>query len=178
MNKYSEQLKLEAVEIYLSGTLGLRATAKLHNVGFASLRKWVAGFEALGIAGIQRKRRQAYDVKFKVEVLHKMKSEGLSQRQVGALFNIRRFDCITEWERAYDKDGMAGLTPNQSSRRKSKAPNNAPESSPRLEGAEIPSRQELLEELEALRTENAYLKKLRALVQAQAKSAPNKERKS
>ena len=35
-----------------------------------------------------------------------------------------------------------------------------------------------LEELEALRTENAYLKKLKALVQAQAKSTPNSERKS
>lgn len=178
MNKYSEQLKLDAVETYLSGKLGLRATAKLHNVGFASLRKWVAGFEALGIAGIQRKRRQVYDVKFKVEVLQKMKSEGLSQRQVGSLFNIRRFDCITEWERAYDKDGIAGLMPNQAPRRKRNALTGAPEPSPRLEGAEIPSHQELLDELEALRMENAYLKKLRALVQAQAKSASNKERKS
>jgi len=42
----------------------------------------------------------------------------------------------------------------------------------------MPSRQELLEQLEALRTENAYLKKLKALVQAQAKSAPGSGRKS
>jgi transposase len=49
---------------------------------------------------------------------------------------------------------------------------------PDPDGAELPSRQELLEELEVLRTENAYLKKLKALVQAQAKSAPGSERKS
>lgn len=43
---------------------------------------------------------------------------------------------------------------------------------------EAPSRQELLDELEVLRAENAYLKKLKALVQAQQKSAPDCERKS
>ena len=81
MNKYSEQQKLDAVEGYRSGELGLRATAALRNVDVASLRKWVAAYEAIGIAGIQRKRRQTYDLKFKVEVLQKLKSEELSYRR-------------------------------------------------------------------------------------------------
>ena len=81
MNKYSEQQKLDGVESYLSGELGLRATAALHNVDVASLRKWVAAYEAIGIAGIQRKRRQTYDLKFKLQVLQKLKSQELSNRQ-------------------------------------------------------------------------------------------------
>lgn len=178
MNKYSEQQKLDAVESYRSGELGLRATAALHNVDFASLRKWVAAYEAIGIAGIQRKRRQSYDLKFKIEVLQKLRSEELSYRQAGALFNVRRFDSIAEWERAYNKDGIAGLMPHQPSRRDRAAPGGAPKPAPDSAGAEMPSRQELLEELEALRAENAYLKKLKALVQAQAKSAPGSGRKS
>ena len=72
MNKYSEQQKLDAVEGYRSGELGLRATAALHNVDVASLRKWVAAYEAIGIVGIQRKRRQTYDLNFKLEVLQKL----------------------------------------------------------------------------------------------------------
>ena len=178
MKKYSEQQKLDAVQAYRSGELGLRATSALHNVGFASLRKWVASYEALGIAGIQRKRRQMYDLKFKLEVLQKMQSEDLSYRQAGALFNVRRFDSIGSWERAYEKDGIAGLMPQQSTRREPKAPECAPRPLPDSDGVQMPSRQELLAELEALRTENDYLKKLKALVQAQAKSTPDSERES
>ena len=81
MNKHSEQQKLNAVESYRSGERGLRATAALHNVDVASLRKWVAAYEAIGIAGIQRKQRQTYDLKFKLEVLQKLKSQELSNRQ-------------------------------------------------------------------------------------------------
>ena len=84
MNNYSEQQKLDAVESYRSGELGLRPTAALHNVDVASLRKWVAAYEAIGIAGVQRKRRQTYDLEFKVEVFQKLKSEELSYRQAGA----------------------------------------------------------------------------------------------
>jgi len=170
LNKYSEQQKLDAVESYRSGELGLRATAALHSVDVASLRKWVAAYEAIGIVGIQRKRRQAYDLNFKLEVLRKLKSEGLSYRQAGALFNVRRFDSIASWEQAYDRDGIAGLMPHKPSHRERAAQSGVPK--------ETPSRQELLDELEALRTENAYLKKLKALVQAQAKSAPGSGHKS
>lgn len=178
MNKYSEQQKLDAVETYRSGDLGLRATAALHSVNVASLRKWVAAYEAIGIAGIQRKRRQTYDVKFKLEVLRKLKSDGLSYRQAGALFNVRRIDSIAAWERAYEKDGIAGLMPNQPSPRPLETQVGAPKPLSDSARLETPSHQELLDELEALRTENAYLKKLKALVQTQAKSAPCSERKS
>ena len=178
MNKYSEQQKLDSVNAYRCGDLGLRATAVLHNVDVASLRKWVAAYEALGIAGIQRKRRQTYDLKFKLEVLQKIKSENLSYRQAGALFNVRRFDTIASWERAYDKDGVAGLMPQQPTRQEPMTPSAAPDPVPDSDGAALPSRQELLEEMETLRTENAYLKKLKALVQAQTKSAQNSGRKS
>jgi len=60
------------------------------------------------VAGIQRKRRQTYDLHFKLQVVQRVKSDQLSYRQAGALFNVRRFDTIAEWERAYDKDGIAG----------------------------------------------------------------------
>ena len=42
LNKYTEQQKLDAVETYRSGELGLKKTAALHGVDVASLRKWVA----------------------------------------------------------------------------------------------------------------------------------------
>ena len=57
LNEYSVQQKLDSINAYRSGDLGLRATTALHNVDAASLRKWVAVLETLGIAGIQKKWR-------------------------------------------------------------------------------------------------------------------------
>ncbi len=178
MNKYTEQQKLDAVETYRSGELGLKKTAALHGVDVASLRKWVAGYEALGIAGIQQKRRQTYDLRFKLDVLERMKADGLSCRQAGAIFNVRRCNSIAEWERAYSRDGIAGLMPHHATRRANRvreAPAGPPSKDTEQEGL---SRQALLDELEVLRAENAYLKKLKALVQSQAASAPGRRRKS
>ena len=113
MDKYSEQTKLAAVKAYCSGQHGLRATALLHNVGFSSLRKWIALYQAHGIAGISVKRREAYGVEFKFAVLQRVRDEGLSHRQTAALFDIRNFNIIGTWQRAYERDGRAGLIPYQ-----------------------------------------------------------------
>jgi transposase len=149
----------------------------LHGVDVASLRKWVAGYEALGIAGIQQKRRQTYDLSFKLDVLQRMKADGLSCRQAGAIFNVRRCNSIAEWERAYSRDGIAGLIPHHAARRANRV-SQVPAGPPKDTDQEVPSRQALLDELEVLRAENAYLKKLKALVQYQTSSAPGKMRKS
>ena len=178
MNKYTEQQKLDAVEAYRSGELGLKKTAELHGVDVASLRKWVAGYEALGIAGIQQKRRQTYDLRFKLDVLQRMKADGLSCRQAGAIFNVRRCNSIAEWERAYSRDGIAGLMPHHATRRANRVPEAPPDNRPPTPARNDRADKLCLDELETLRAENAYLKKLRALVQSPAASAPSRRRKS
>ena len=57
------------------------------------------------------KRREVYDVKFKLVVLQRVRHEALSFRQAAALFDIRNFNIIGLWQRAYESDGMAGLLP-------------------------------------------------------------------
>ena len=46
-----------------------------------------------------------------------MRDDELSYRQVAALFDIRNFNIIGNWEHAYDEGGMAGLSPYASVRR-------------------------------------------------------------
>jgi transposase len=89
----------------------LRATASAHDVGVDSLRAWIAAYEANGKAGLVAKRRVIYDLDFKLEVLRRMQDEGLSCRQVAALFNIRRLDLVAEWSRLYAAHGAAALQP-------------------------------------------------------------------
>ena len=179
MGKFTEKQRVDAVTAYLTGGIGLRATAKACGVGFDSLRVWVAGYRANGLAGIQLKSRSAYDVDFKLEVLRRVRADSLSYREAAAIFNIRRFDVIGTWERAYQADGVAGLKCPREAKKKTgmsetKRAGDAVDSG---EDAER-SRSELLREVQQLRMENAYLKKLEALVRDQATSAPNSGRGS
>lgn len=138
----------------------------------SSLRKWVAAYEVHGPDGVREKRRELYSREFKLKVLRRMRDEDLSYRQAAALFDIRNFNIIGTWERAYERDGMPGLAPQWAGRRKKMTTpeNQKSKSSPREDDKR--TREQLLEELQSLRLENAYLKKLDALVQSQAKSAP------
>ena len=166
-----------AVEAYSSGHLGLTATAEKYGVGVSSLRKWVAAHQANGIAGIRAKPRELYAAEFKLKVLKRARDEGLSNRQTAAIFNIRNFNIIAAWERAYETDGMHGLEPRPGGRRKRATQSDTPDE-PQISSDQALSREQLLEELISLRAENAYLKKAGALVRSNAISAQSKKRKS
>lgn len=178
MKKYSEQEKLAAVQAYCSGQLGWKATAKAHDVEASSLRKWVAAYQVHGVDGVREKRRQLYGREFKLKVLQRVRDEDLSYRQAAALFDIRHFNIIGAWERAYERDGMPGPPPQWVGQRKSMTNGEGKNSAAPPCEDDKRTREELLEELNSLRLENAYLKKLEALVQSQAKSAQGRGRKS
>ena len=153
-------MKLAAVEAYCSGQQGLDATALLHNVGASSLRNWIAAYKAHGIAGIRVKRREMYGIEFKLAVLQQIRGEGLSNRQAAAVFDIRHFNIIGAWQRANDSNGVDGLIAYGATRRKTmnnKVP--LPQAAPLPCDDETRTRQELLDDLNILRLENAYLKK-------------------
>lgn len=169
MTKYSERQKRDAVRAYMTGERGMRATAKDQKVGVASLRLWVAAFQANGEAGLRSKPKKAYDLAMKLQVLQRVRDEGLSYRQAGAVFDIRRFDQIGAWERAYQEHGLAGLQPAHERRGQMKK-KTGKRSSIEVEKDDERNREELLQEIERLRMENAYLKKADALVQEKSRS--------
>lgn len=111
MGKYTDQAKLAAVKDYCSGEGGLKSVASRHGVDVSMLRQWVAGYRAHGEAGVQTKKRPPsnFSAEFKLSVLERMREEGLSQRQAAALFNIRRFNVIGEWEHKYNQGGPKAL---------------------------------------------------------------------
>lgn len=122
------------------------------------------------------KRRVIYDFDFKLEVLRRMQDEGLSCRQAAALFNIRRLDQIAEWCRVYAAHGAAALQPGWKweQTRMSKSPSRRDDRE--AVTSDQRSREQLLRDLEQLRAENAYLKKVRALARTKSRSAPVKGR--
>lgn len=111
-----------------------------------------------------------YSPEFKLKVVRRIQKEGLSDRQAAALFNVRNFNAVRGWMLQYDGVSVNSLSPRTV--RKKPVAKNKPQYS------EHRSREELLAEVSQLRMENAYLKKLDALVQAKSRLARQKKRKS
>jgi transposase len=165
MTKYDEQFKLAVVEQYLSGTAGYKVLAKAHGLPDSMVKKWVDLHRQHGAAGLAKKFSH-YDAQFRRSVLQHMWDGDLSYGQVAAVFNIRSPGCISQWERCYHSGGLDALIPRSRGK-----PNKMPtpeETKPQLppDGAER-TRDELVAEVNHLRMEVAYLKKLQALVQSQ-----------
>ncbi|WP_416360447.1 hypothetical protein [Burkholderia orbicola] len=104
-----------------------------------------------------------------------MHEEGLSQRQAAALFNIRCFNVIGEWEDKFNQGGPKALGRESGERRKTMS--KTPFDQAKQQNTDLDrSRQDLIEELNILRMENAYLKKLDALVQGNGRQPQKSER--
>ena len=129
----------------------------------ASLRLWAAAYRIHGPAGVRTKNRKVYSAKFKLTVLQRIRSEMLSRRQAAALFNIRRHDMIGVWQRAYESGGVAALRSTVELRCESMADKPVDGRTGKKRTDDKRTRQELLDEVQQLRMENAYLKKLKAL---------------
>lgn len=159
----------------MSGGYGYKALAREHGLDFAMVRRWVKWFQFHGMDGLKKKSAPHYTAEFKLSVLRAIWDNELSHRQAYTQFNLRSPGVISTWERAYQRGGIEGLQPRPRGRpRAMTTPKNKP--APPLEDNKR-TREELLAELSDLRMENAYLKKLRALIQAQQNSASRKKRK-
>lgn len=174
MSKYSERFKLKVVKQYLLGTDGTQAVGDRHGVPRAMVRRWVALYRIHGMDGLKKKFSH-YTAQFKVSVLTHLWDNALSYGQVAAVFNIRNAAVIGQWERQYRKGGIEALHPRPRGRPGMAAQKKTPP--PLNEGAKRTREEELQAENDQLRMENAYLKKLQALIQAPQKATPAKKRK-
>lgn len=176
MTKYNEQFKLAVVKDYLSDSSdGYLAVARRHGLTSHSMvERWVLAYRHHGAAGLSRKSSK-YTAEVKLSVLQHMWDNHLSVTQAAARFDIRHHAMVGMWERAYRDGGVEALASRPRGRPKSMATSVPKTDSPPDEDRR--SREELLAEVNQLRMELAYLKKLEALVQARPKQAPKKKRK-
>lgn len=176
MTKYTEQFKREVVQDYLAeGSDGLRAVAQRHGISsHFTVRRWVLAHQLHGEAGLKKKSSK-YNAEFKLMVLQHMWDNHLSITQAAARFDIRHHAVVGIWERAYRDGGIEALIPRPRGKPEAMATVAPKPDSPSDDDKR--SREELLAEVNQLRMELAYLKKLDALVQARKKQVPQKKRK-
>jgi transposase len=161
---YSNELKLEIVQRYLKGDISLKDLAEKYHVGKSDIQKWKAAYIEHGIAGLTT-THGTYTGDFKVAVVEYMHTTGASMRQTAAHFNIPSMKSVNDWERIYYEEGKEALYEERRGRahkmetKKPGKPKN-----------DVQTNEDLLAEVQRLRMENEYLKKLNALVQEREKS--------
>lgn len=99
------------------------------------------------------KENARYTGEFKQKVIEYMHTQGLSCRETDRLFSLPN-DRARKWERIYYEEGAEGL---YKERRGLSSKGRPPKMDSKVE-------EDLLAEVQRLRAENAYLKKLNALV--------------
>lgn len=163
--KYSLETRLAVVSHYLSGHDGTQRTAERFGVERTSVRRWVRAWRLHGIDGIAWKNDR-HSPAFRIAVVRTALDEELSMREAAAQFNISNETVVRHWINVYKDAGEKGLLSIKPGRSKDMA---KPQKASPLTNAALEklSPEELRAELRYLRAENAYLKKLKALVQSE-----------
>lgn len=172
--KHDKLFKLAAVRRYQRGGIVYRDLANELGISKSVLQRWVAWFQTHG-SFTDRRPAQAYTSEFKMAVLKHMWENRLSHSQTAVFFNIPTHSNVGKWAHLYETGGANALMLRP---RETATPMTIPTTKPeaQLKDAERTPEQ-LLQENEQLRMENAYLKKLQALVASQGSKASAKKPK-
>ncbi len=170
--KYDYTFKLECIKLIIEQDYSCESVSKQKGVHQSIVRKWLRFYEAYGQDGLLPRKNQHYSTDFKLKVLKAIDNEHLSLHQAYVKFNIPTRSIIVKWQRDFVNFGVEGLQPKPKGRSKfmsdfkrKKHKSDKP----------LTREEELLLENERLRCENALLKKLQALIQAEEAA---KKRKS
>ena len=169
MTKHSQAFKQQVVEHYLSRTVGYKSVARLFGIDHSTVRQWIAAFNQQGSDGLCIKTTKTfYSLEFKLDVVHAIVDDGLSLREAQQRFCLRQKSMVHRWLRLYESGGIDALQPKPKGRAKQMPKPKAKNPQTNTTKADRDkTHAELLKELEYLRAENAFLKKLDALIQEQ-----------
>lgn len=159
MAKYSYEEKLEAVLRVIEDGMSAEQSGHILGTSKAPVERWVARYKQFGPEGLLMKHG-SYSGDFKISVIEYMHTNHLSLFQTAVKFGIPTDATVGKWERIYYEEGPQGLYQDNRGR-KSKMNSDKPTKKKLSKETE----EDLIAEVQRLRMENDYLKKLQALVQ-------------
>lgn len=172
--KHSLEFKLSLVDRIVHGCCSAKSIAKEHSLCYDMVRRWYKQFESFGIEGLKPRGVNAvYPQSFKISVLQTIQEESLSLMETMLRFNLPSPSIIVNWRKQVEAHGFEGLKPQVKGRppmeKNDKSPNKRKKPASKVP---LTKEEQLEQELEYLRAENALLKKLHALVQKDNKHKP------
>lgn len=170
--KFSLELRLTAVQHYLSGKDGFREAAAHFGVGRTAPRQWVAAYELHGPDGLTWKTGQ-FSPEFRLSVVMAVIRDRLSLREATAKFNLSGESTVYQWVKCYQTGGIDALFNLREGRKKLEKDMTPPSVTTDIPVEQLTDEQKLAE-IRFLRAQVDYLKKLQAL--AQEKTTDKKRR--
>ena len=161
MSKYSLEEKLEAIFRVKNDGMSINQSARILGVHGAKVCQWIHLYDEHGVKGLSNSGA-SYDGNFKIMVVEYMHKNHLSCRSVAAKFCIKGTYTVNKWERIYYEEGPGGLL---KSKRRGRSPKNLMKKKDTKKTLPKQTEEDLIAEVQRLRMENEYLKKLQALVQ-------------
>jgi transposase len=165
MSKFTKDQKLEAITRYQNGSESIKEIAKSLGTSWAIVANWIKQVDYHGLAAFE-KSYTSYTPQFKMDVLNYMQENGVSSYEAAVIFKIPSPGMIRNWRTQLEKGGLDALFSKKKGRPSMKKETNKQPKQAPVEG----SPEALQAEIDRLRMENEYLKKLNALVQAKEKS--------
>ena len=159
MAKYSYEQRMKVVLEVIEKHLSYEAAGKQSGCGKTQVYRWVKRNERFGSDGLSLKHG-TYTGDFKQHVIEYMHENHLSISETSVLFGIPTDSTVGKWEHIYYEEGPTAFYRNDLGRKIS-----MPFDKPKKQKPKNEQEKALLAEIEQLRMENAYLKKLNALVQ-------------
>jgi len=151
--KYSIELKLKVIRYCIENNCGGGIAAKHFNIhSVSNVKEWIRRYSKYGKAGLIRSHKKHSSV-FKINVLKYMKENHLSFTETAIHFNLSGASVVSKWEHLYRTEGHQAFSGERRGSENMK------------DEKRVLTEKELIAENKRLRMENAYLKKLRALVQ-------------
>lgn len=166
----SDEQKLAAIFSYFEESESTHQIAKRLQIDRHYIRLWIELYRYHGIEGIIRPQGCTnYDDSFKIKVIQHLIETGDSLLQTAAKFNIPSRETIRRWKKQWmSKAGEVLYQVEKECRTMPKKHTSTTDLNEK-------TMKELKEEIEYLRMENAYLKKLKALVQEKEESKQKKK---
>ena len=159
--KFTYEQKLEAVLNITDKHMSINAAAKLLGCGHTPLSRWLRLFQEQGAKGLII-NRQTYTGDFKLDAVQYMHKNHLSASMAAPALGMPKPDYLLKWERIYYQEGPQALKEEHRGRTKNMNSKKR-EQPPKQLKPEV--QEDLIAEVQRLRMENEYLKKINALVQ-------------
>ena len=162
MSKHPRAFKLELAKCaqYESS----RELGRKFAVSGGQIRYWSSVYQLHGSGSFLHKD-YPYTSDFKLQVITAMRENKWSLSFTSAYFDLSTPGILFQWLNLYSCEGLSRLTPKKKGRPCMNHKSSEPKPSSQM------TEQELREELDYLRAENAVLKKLEALAQAKKNKA-------
>jgi transposase len=162
MTKYNYELRVTVVkEIDEGGSI--RGAARKYGIARTVVQGWYKRYQLDGIKGLIE-TRQKYSADFKLAAVEYLLTHDVSLDKAAAILGIPNLATLWAWEKSFLAEGAAGLQDTRKGR-----PPRMPKK-PRKSSKPMSKKEHYEARIKELEMENAYLKKLNALVAEREKS--------